>query len=240
MVDARIACHRKGFHLIDGEAAAWDIHVGGDDPKSGDEVTRTIQGVKDRFLKWNPKTQMKTVIFEENGNRHDMQRALGHATNVNAVRRFGDFVLADCAANCLQPDKQNDNGWDQGQIFLDPSGVWLAPPAYANQLLRQANLPIRVQSNGPSNLDIVAAKSQDGRSVSVTIVNVGGQPITATIDLGSYVPARGVVTSIAGGLDAVNLPEKMLVTPIARAFSLTTMTEIFQPHSITTIRFSRA
>ena len=28
------------------------------------------------------------------------------------------------SANCLQPDGQNDNGWDQGLLFLNPSQVW--------------------------------------------------------------------------------------------------------------------
>ena len=36
----------------------------------------------------------------------------------NAVRRMGDFVLTSCAANALQPYRQNDNGWDQGQVFF--------------------------------------------------------------------------------------------------------------------------
>ena len=38
------------------------------------------------------------------------------------------------SANGLQPDGQNDNGWDQGLLFLNTSQVWLQPPGYAAQM----------------------------------------------------------------------------------------------------------
>lgn len=66
---------------------------------------------------------MKCTILEENGNLHNMQRALGHATILNTTRRMGDFLLTSCAANTLQPYLQNDNGWDQGQVFFTPDRV---------------------------------------------------------------------------------------------------------------------
>ena len=227
----------KVFHMIDGEAAAWDIHVGGDDPNSGTDVAKTIQVVKDRFVKWNPKSKMKAVIFEENGGRHDMQRALGHATNVNAARRFGDFVLADCAANCLQPYRQNDNGWDQGQIFLDPSRVWLMPPAFANQMLTQAHQPIRIRANGPKELDILAAKSEDGKTILVTVVNVTDQSAKSTIDLGKMKPSKAISTILFGHLDQFNMPDQMAIIPTTKPFELSSMIETFAPHSVTTIKF---
>lgn len=118
----------RTFRALDGKADYWDYHPWADQLASGREVEAELRRMRELFLRWNPSTTMKCAIFEENGNRHDMQRVLGHVTLQNAVRRMGDFVLTSCAANALQPYRQNDNGWDQGQVFFTPSQVWGMPP----------------------------------------------------------------------------------------------------------------
>ena len=50
------------------------------------------------------------------------------------IERDGRLPIAT-SANCLQPDRQNDNGWNQGLLFLNPSQVWLQPPGYVTQML---------------------------------------------------------------------------------------------------------
>lgn len=107
----------KVFKALDGKAAYWDYHPWTDDLGSHVNIDRELMDMKAKFLKWNPKTSMRCAIFEENGNLHNVQRAIVHATVLNVVRRHGDFILTTCAANALQPYLQNDNGWDQGQIF---------------------------------------------------------------------------------------------------------------------------
>ncbi len=141
------------FQALNGEAAAWDLHVWADDARSGADVDRQLTRMQQRFHRWNPTTTMKAVIFEENGGLHDMQRALGHATTLNATRRHGDFVLADCPANCLQPWQQNDNGWDQGQIFFTAGHVWSMPPFYVQQIASLTYEPERVPSNVSGSAD---------------------------------------------------------------------------------------
>jgi hypothetical protein len=57
-----------------------------------------------------PGADFKVCVFEENANNHTMRRGLAHAHAVNQLERIGDVVPIVCAANCLQPDGQNDNG----------------------------------------------------------------------------------------------------------------------------------
>jgi hypothetical protein len=180
---------------------------------------------------------MKTVIFEENGGTHGMARALGHATNVNATRRLGDFILVDCAANCLQPDGQNDNGWDQGQIFLDPSRAWLMPPAVANQLLSGGHQPLRIQASSPDGLDMLASKSRDGKVISLTIVNVKDRAVSSLVRCAVGRPRSALQRTMSGALDTVNAPE-VNRTPILvkrlvasdQGFPIS-----FSPHSISSV-----
>ena len=88
----------RTFRALDGKADYWDYHPWADQLASGREVEAELRRMRELFLRWNPSTTMKCAIFEENGNRHDMQRVLGHVTLQNAVRRMGDFVLTSCAA----------------------------------------------------------------------------------------------------------------------------------------------
>jgi alpha-L-arabinofuranosidase len=196
------------FKAIDGEAAAWDLHIGGDDLRTGDEVDRDLPRMQQRFHEWNPKTSMKAVIFEENGGRHDMQRALGHAGVLNAVRRHGDFVMADCPANCLQPWHENDNGWDQGQVFFTPDRVWFMPPAYAQQMASRTYEPLCVESrvSGSTDLSATATRSVDGKTLVISVVNVGAIPATASIEVGGFRASAAESWTLSGNLDAVNTP----------------------------------
>lgn len=196
------------FKAIDGKAAYWDYHVGGDDPNSGFSVDKELTRMQNLFHQWNPATKMKCAIFEENGGMHNMQRALGHATNLNAVRRHGDFILTSCPANALQPYLQNDNGWDQGQIFFTPTQVWGMPPFYAQQMAANNHLPLRVQDSVNCNLDVTATRSKDGKSLVLHVVNTDSLSQTASILLNDFVkPNKRVqVWTLAGNLQSQNIP----------------------------------
>src|SRR6185437_15867319 len=61
----------------------------------------------------------KVVVFEYNAGNHAMRRALGNALATKIIERDRRVPIVT-SANGLQPDKQNDNGWDQGLLFLKP------------------------------------------------------------------------------------------------------------------------
>src|SRR5882757_5390805 len=159
------------FKTINGRADYWDLHTDADEPRAGTAVDNNLQIMQDLFLKWDPNTKMRIAIFEENGGLHDLQRALGHATTLNAVRRHGDFVLTSCAANGLQPFMQHDNNWDQGQVFFTPSQVWGMPPFYATQMAAKNHQPLRVFNSVEGDLDVTAARSEKGDELVVHVVN---------------------------------------------------------------------
>ena len=233
------------FQALNGLAACWDFHVGADDPRAGTSVDQQLTQMQSLFQQWVPGTSMKAVIFEENGNRHDLQRALGHATVLNATRRHGDFVVVDCPANCLQPWRQNDNGWDQGQIFFTPSHVWAMPPYYAQQMASQNRLPLCIGSSveGAPDLDVIATRSQDGRTLVLSVVNVGASSQRASVSLNGFGGVRTARSwTLTGALNAVNPPvgpppiRPEQTSLIARGAAFT---EAFPGHSYTVLRLTR-
>ena len=176
---------------------------------------------------------------------HNMQRALGHATTLNATRHHGDFVLVDCPANCLQPWLQNDNGWDQGQLFFTADHVWAMPPYYAQQMASRTYLLNRIESRaegGGADLDVIATSSADGKTLALSVVNVGNRPQSTTIHLENFSPRNpsGTVWILAGEPQAVNPPNgPETVRPIETRLKIegAAIEYTFPSHSYTTLEF---
>lgn len=232
----------KVYKELDGLAAYWDFHTWADDPDSGrNEVDKTIREARELFKKWKPGGSMEIVIFEENGNRHDMARALGHATTLNSVRRHG--IPLDSAANALQPWLQNDNGWDQGQVFFTPDKAWLMPPAYAQKMASENHLPLLVKSevSGTRSLDVTATRSDDAKTLVLHVVNVSKDAVSTELLLDGQPDARHAVKrwTLSGDLTARNTPDAP--EKVVPQFDTTTLANPpalrFPPHSYTVLRF---
>src|SRR5262249_6895514 len=136
----------------------------------------------------------KVVVLEYNAHNHGMRRALGNALATNRIERDGRLPIVT-SANGLQPDRQNDNGWDQGLLFLTPARVWLQPPGYVTQMLSRNYLPQLVKSDvtgAKDLLDVTAKRSEDGKTLVLQVVNRANQPTTAAIYLGGFLPASAV------------------------------------------------
>jgi alpha-L-arabinofuranosidase len=209
---------------LDGKADYWDYHPWADNLTTGENVEKQLRRMKELFHTWNPNTTMKCAIFEENGNTHNVQRVLGHVTLQNAVRRMGDFVLTSCAANALQPYKQNDNGWDQGQIFFTQSQVWGMPPYYAQQMASNNHLPLLVSSevDGSTKLDVTATRSEDGKKMVLHVANTGNKDITGTFDIKGFEKGGTVRTiTLSGNLKEANSPEEPTkISPVEENITL--------------------
>ena len=176
------------FDSLDGKCDFWDYHPWTETPQQALNAEAGIAQMKELFLQWNPNTTMRCAILEENGNTHDMTRALAHAVMLNVVRRAGGFVPLDSPANALQPYKQNDNGWDQGQIFFSPSRVWMQPPFYAQQMAATNHQPLLVKSSPTSSagLDYTATRNEKGDTLVLHIVNYGSSDRSLTLDLQNF------------------------------------------------------
>jgi hypothetical protein len=188
----------------------------------------------------------KVAVFEFNAGNHTQRRALGNASAIMTCERLGGRIAVACSANCLQPDGQNDNGWDQGLLFLNPSQVWLQPPGYVTQMTARHFQPILVQSeiqNAGDNFDATAKKSEDGKSLVLQAVNFGDKPLAAEIELNGFAPSKELadVEELAGALSDRNTAQNTSqIVPKKSKWKHDTATKTprfeFAPHSFTVIR----
>lgn len=196
-----------------GANAAWDAHIGGDDFQDSDDFLKILQTAKQVFEGHGSETKM--VVFEENGYTHNLQRALVHARMHVAGSYFGGFLLMDTAANGLQVFGQNDNGWDQGQVFMTPDKAWLSPFGWSQSMLsthaHEFKRPLPV-SEVPKGLDIGAYLSDEG-GIGLRVVNWSPSPMNLTVLLNVHPPTKptlDVVVLTSGHLKDVNPPHDPL------------------------------
>jgi hypothetical protein len=184
-----------------------DLHVGTDGPRPDETFTAmfTYLNALERIAEG---ARFKVAVFEFNAGNHTQRRALANALAYHAIERDGRIPIV-ASANCLQPDGQNDNGWDQGLLFLNPARVWLQPPGYVTQMLSRNYLPnlVECRVSGPADrLDANAKRSPDGQTLVLQLVNPGNEAVSAGIQLAGFTPRRAAaqVTELTGALDARN------------------------------------
>jgi alpha-L-arabinofuranosidase len=214
-----LAGHRKILELArkHGREVWFDVHIGTEGP-GADDTLRALPSYVDALDGLAGGAKHKVVVFELNANNHALRRALGNALALNAIERLGDRVPLVCSANGLQVDGQNDNGWNQGLLFMSPCQVWRQPPYFVTQLFAGEGLPLCVQSEARSPgdvLDVTAKRSDDGKRVQIQVVNVGPRPVEAGIRVEGFAPAKAVarVVELSGKLDEVNTaaaPERVV------------------------------
>jgi hypothetical protein len=240
-----LVAHQKILRLArkHGREVWFDVHIGTDGPRP--DFGGTFSFI-DALQKLAEGAKYRVVIFEFNAGNHEFRRALANAAAINQVERDGRIPIAT-SANCLQPDQQNDNGWNQGLLFLDPSQVWLQPPGYVTQMYSRNYLPqlVQCQATGTKDtLDVSAQRSDDGRTLVVQVVNPTGQAIPTPIHLAGFLPKEPVaqVTELSGALDARNTAaHPSAIVPQSRpwkhALKNGDTRYTFPPYSITVLRW---
>jgi Alpha-L-arabinofuranosidase C-terminal domain/Domain of Unknown Function (DUF1080) len=189
----------------------FDIHISTDGPgPSGDLMA--LPTYIDALAKAADGAKHKVVVFEFNSGNHAVRRALGNALATNVIERDGRIPIVT-SANCLQPDRQNDNGWDQGLLFLNPTQVWLQPPGYVTQMFSRSYLPevVKCEATGAKDkLDVTAKRSEDGTTLVLQVVNVGEKEIATQLQIAGFTAGNSVaqVIEISGPLDASNSANK--------------------------------
>ena len=186
----------------------FDVHVWTEGPRPDSSLDGTLSYC-DALDKIAGGAAHKVVVFEFwNANNHSQQRALANAMAINAAERDGRLPVVT-SANCLQVDGQNDNGWDQGLLFLNPSAVWLQPPGYVTRMIRNNYQPVAVRSEVESPgqcLDVSAKRSDDGKTLVLQIVNVGAESLPVKLLITGFTPAQPLarVEELAAPLDSRN------------------------------------
>ena len=227
-----------------GREVWFDVHVWTDHPEPSNASLVGMFSFADALDKLADGAKHRVVVFEYNSGNHAMKRALANALATLAIERDGRVPIV-CTANCLQPDKQNSNGWDQGLLFLNPSEVWLQPPGYLTQILSANYEPQVVECEiapAKSPLRAVATRSADGRTLVLTVVNPGDKEIEARIHLAGFPPAKPTaeVTELSGPMDAANSAEKPdTIVPHKSGWphDANGGSYDFRPRSITALRF---
>jgi alpha-L-arabinofuranosidase len=224
----------------------FDVHVGTEYPVKVNSSLDGMFSFTDALAKIARGAKHKVVVFEFNAGNHAQKRALANALAINAIERDGRVPIVT-SANCLQPDGQNDNAWDQGLLFLDPSQVWLQPPGYVTQMLSRNYLPqlVRCHWTGAEGaLDVNGKRSDDGRTLVIAVVNSSGNAVPAQIRMEGFVPGKPVaqVWELSGPLESVNTADKpRAVTPRPRQWKHGIKegrtAYAFPPHSFTVVRF---
>ncbi len=224
----------------------FDLHVDTDHPLKSNSWLEGVFSFADALAKIAAGAKHKVVVFELNAGNHAQKRALANALALSAVERDGRLPIVT-SANGLQPDGQNDNGWDQGLLFLNPSQVWLQPPGYVTQMLARNYLPQRIRcrmTGAGGGLDAAAKRSEDGKTLVLQVVNSGEKAVAAGIHLAAFVAGRPAaqVWELSAPLEAANTADKpRAVAPRQTLWKHGiqdgSTNYAFPPHSLTVVRF---
>jgi hypothetical protein len=223
----------------------FDLHVGTEWPERLNASLDGMFSFVDALEKISEGARFKVAVFELNAGNHAQKRALANAQALIAAERDGRLPIVT-SANCLQPDGQNDNDWNQGLLFLNPTQVWLQPPGYVTQMMARNYLPNRVRcaaSGGSGLFDASAKRSDDGKTLVFQIVNAGPNAVHAKVEVTGFTPGRPTaqVTELCAPWEAVNTAEnREAVVPKKsewkHQFANGSTTYSFPPGSFTVIR----
>ena len=160
--------HRRILDLAKkaGREVWFDVHVWTEGPGLSTSAT-SLPSYIDALGRLADGAKHRVVVFEFNANNHDQRRALANAAMIGRLIRDGR-VPVGLSANALQPDGQNDNGWNQGLLFLDPTKTWLQPPGYVTQMIARSHLPRTaiVSVQGADALEVTAC-APNGKPVAL-------------------------------------------------------------------------
>jgi alpha-L-arabinofuranosidase len=201
--------HRKILQLAKeaGQEIDFDVHIGTDGPHASGSQ-RALASYVAALDRLADGARHHVVVFEFNSGNHAFRRALGNAGAINLIERLAGSVTIAASANCLQVDRQNDNDWNQGLLFMNPCRVWPQPPYFVTQMVSRNYQPLAVKATveGAPALDVSAKRSEDGRTLVLQVVSTHDQPVSARLDLAGFIPRKAVarVEELTADLDAVN------------------------------------
>jgi hypothetical protein len=242
-----LAAHQQILRLANqNNRAVWfDVHVFTDGPSVDPSLTAMFS-YDYALAQIAGGANYNVVVFELNAYNHTQGRALGNALAINAAERDGRLPIVT-SANCLQPDGENDNGWDQGLLFLNPSQVWLQPPGYLTQMYADNYQPQEVWSkvaDPNKDLDVAAERSLDGSRLVLKVVNLNSASESADINLFDFVPTNSwaTVEVLSAPLTATNTAQAQSSDAPATNLWLFNLSNnivnyTFAPNSVTTMSF---
>ncbi|MFD4555365.1 RICIN domain-containing protein [Streptomyces sp. NPDC058469] len=223
---------------------AIDLHIGDDAPERVHQSIDALRSFDHWLHEYNPGANYHINVFELNSGQHNMERALANAKAISLLQQYGDRVTVVASANALQPDGQNDNGWDQGLVFFDTHRSWLQPPGYVTAMFSESNLGtvVHAETNNPS---LAVSAQFNGSKLVLNVTNESSTAQSPTIALTGFAPTSRTaqITSLSGArTDQNNAGNVNQVTPqnsttaytlVGNALNLT-----FAANSVTVVTLS--
>lgn len=227
--------------------AVWfDIHIWNDEPNNIPQLP-IAQTFSSALEKMSTGADFRVIVFELNANNNLHRRGIANALAINSLERGEQPFPIICSANCLQVDDQNDNGWDQGLLFLNSTSVWAQSPGYVMQMIHENSMSVCVKSelmDPTGDLDVTVKSDSKGKILVLQVVNKGVTPHTVLLSLEDFKPVKHQLraTELAGSMNARNtasLPEEIIPVKKVMPFTLKNgdMNFTFKPSSFTVLRF---
>jgi len=191
-------------------------------------------------------------LLEFNAGRFDYGRGLAHALEMNVTHRAGDVMHAVGMPNVSQPWGVYQTDWKavlwtQGNIYYTPSTVWFQGAYYVDQMIDRNWAPTVVGSEVTApekTLDVITAKTTDGKGLVLRVVNLKAEPLTACIAISGFVPVSpdASVEELTGELSSFNtLEEPEKIKPVRKQWQHNAKdgktSYTFQGNSFTIISF---
>ena len=199
---ASLAAHRRILELAAAHGAEvdFDVHLWTEKTKGVLAQIAALDSYAAALAKIAPKNaRWKVVVFELNADTHDMTRALANAYAITALQRR-PYVDVISSANALQVDGQNDNGWNQGLVFMSQSSVWVQPPWYVHRMIADSQRAsvLRADVGGGDDEWAQVTAFGDARGRSLHLVNASDEERSYDLDFGGRWRGATVRTTILG------------------------------------------
>ena len=188
----------------------WCEH--GDTPLPFPECTWSLYR---HFETIAPDSGIKFCVYELNANQHDFERGMANAYAIIEAINHCDILPCMGSANCLQVDGHNDNGWNQGLLFMNNRSVWYQAPGCVDILYRRAMLDRKFELEGDfADSKFNAAATTDGKRISVILLNRAEEPVDVEVELpveGAYGYEKTVLTYAKNACNTADNPENIKV-----------------------------
>ncbi len=179
-------------HLLDRAARDFDLisyHLY-DDPNRYASGPKRHEAVWRRYVPMiassaNPK--IKLGVTEWNAQSTDWRTGLFCGGLLNVFERLDVVQMATPALFIRRVDA---TAWDNAFINHDHVRWFGAPNYVVMKLYREHYQPKRVAHTAVGGLDVMATRSDDGRTLVLKVVNTSDDAVKTQIDLGSFKPKR--------------------------------------------------
>ena len=183
-----------------------------DGPRNYEAFFRELGGI----IKSSSNQDLKIYVSEWNAQSTDWRTGLYCGGLLNAFERSSDILTMAGPALFLR--HTSANSWDNAFINFDNRSWFPAPNYVVMKLWREHYAPLRLQLTGDTApLNVVAAKSKNGKTLYCKAVNPTQEPIDVVLDVeaGFKIRKAGMQLVTADSLRARNtLDEPDRIRPV--------------------------